>query len=77
MQMKTHVLLGATLLFLGLSVPTSPAQAQGDDMCLMCHGDPAMLQGVERADRLLVTPETLAAEIQGLMAARWAASASL
>ena len=58
-QMKTRFgfLLGATLLFLGLSVPTSPARAQGDDMCLMCHGDPAMLQGVERADRLLVNED--------------------
>jgi len=65
MRKTRTALRGAALLFLGLSVPAGSLQAQGDDMCLMCHGDPAMLQGVERGDRLLVTPETLAPSVHG------------
>ncbi|MFC1791221.1 cytochrome c3 family protein [Gemmatimonadota bacterium] len=64
--MTTKAVVGGALLFVGLFVPHGTLEAQADDqMCLMCHGDPAMLQGVERADRLLVTPETLASSVHG------------
>ncbi len=53
-------------MFLGLSVPGGPIWAQADDqMCLMCHGDPAMLQGTGREAQLLVTPEDLAGSVHG------------
>ena len=56
----------ATLFLMGLLVPAGSAWAQDDDqMCLMCHGDPAMLQGVPQADRLLVTPQDLASSVHG------------
>jgi cytochrome b subunit of formate dehydrogenase len=31
----------------------------------MCHGDPAMLQGMPRADQLLVTPDDLGSSVHG------------
>ncbi len=57
--------LAGILLFLGLLSPEASLLAQGDEMCLMCHGDPAMLQGVPRAQRLLVTAQTLAGSVHG------------
>ncbi len=65
MRMIKAALPGALLLFLGLSVPGEALHGQGDDMCLMCHGDPAMLQGSANASRLLVTAETLAPSVHG------------
>ena len=56
------------LLFLlvGLSVPGESLWAQGEDqMCLMCHGDPSLLQGTERADQLLLTPDMLGESVHG------------
>ena len=59
--------VGAGFLLMGLFVPSQGAWAQADDqMCLMCHGDPAMLAGVEGAERLLVTPDDLAGSVHGV-----------
>ncbi|MFC1659932.1 cytochrome c3 family protein [Gemmatimonadota bacterium] len=57
--------LGALGLVLGLFLPTSSALGQEDEMCLMCHGDPAMLQGTENAEQLLVRPSDLAGSVHG------------
>ena len=59
MRITKSILLGALLATVGLSVPSVSLEAQGDEMCLMCHGDRAMLQGTLNPDRLLVTPESL------------------
>ena len=64
--MRRAFLGGAFLLLMGVFLPGGPLWAQGDDqMCLMCHGDPAMLQGTERAAQLLVTPDDLASSVHG------------
>ncbi len=63
--MRKYAPLAVTFILVGLFVPQGSLLGQGDDMCLLCHGDPAMLQGVERADRLLVTSETLAPSVHG------------
>ena len=52
-------------LLLRLLTPEATLLAQGDEMCLMCHGDAAMLQGVPGAQRLLVTARTLAGSAHG------------
>ena len=65
MQMNRLAPWGALLLFVGLFVPHGSLLAQGDEMCLMCHGDPAMLQGAAQPNRLLVTPESLAPSVHG------------
>ncbi len=63
--MRRAVVAGG-LLLLGLFIPSGEAMAQADDqMCLMCHGDPAMLQGIDSPERLLVTPEDLASSVHG------------
>ena len=64
--MKKLFLLSAVFLLMGLSVPTGSLWAQAEDqMCLMCHGDPAMLQGTDRAAQLLVTPDALGSSVHG------------
>ena len=64
--MTIRILGAAALVLMGLSVPFEPLSGQGDDqMCLMCHGDPAMLQGMERAAELLVTPDALGSSVHG------------
>lgn len=65
MRIVRTALTGSLLSLLGLYVPFPSLHAQGDEMCLMCHGDRAMLQGAENPDRLLVTPETLAPSVHG------------
>jgi len=64
--MKKLVLGRIVALLVGLSVPGGSLWAQAEDqMCLMCHGDPAMLQGTDRADELLVTPDELGSSVHG------------
>ncbi len=64
--MKKLVLGRIVALLVGLSVPGGSLWAQAEDqMCLMCHGDPAMLQGTDRADQLLVTPDELGSSVHG------------
>jgi cytochrome b subunit of formate dehydrogenase len=54
------------VLALGVMLPGGALLAQAEDqMCLMCHGDRAMLQGVPGADRLLVTQADLAGSVHG------------
>ena len=65
MQRFGTAISGVFLLALGLFVPSGSLLAQGDDLCLMCHGDRAMLQGTGQVERLLVTAETLAPSVHG------------
>jgi hypothetical protein len=65
MRRNWTLFLAVVLIMGGLFVPSGALYAQDDDMCLMCHGDPAMLQGSERADQLLVTPQDLAGSVHG------------
>jgi len=64
--MKRAILEAVILFLVGLSVPCGSLSAQVDDqMCLMCHGDPAMLQGTDRAAQLLVAPDDLGSSVHG------------
>ncbi|MCJ7627603.1 MAG: cytochrome c3 family protein, partial [Longimicrobiales bacterium] len=64
--MKRLIVGASALLLLGLSVPSGSLWAQEEDqICLMCHGDLALLQGTGRADQLLVTPEQLGSSVHG------------
>ena len=63
-----RLLLAAGCLLVGLAVGALPAQAspQGEEeLCLECHADPEMFEGVEDAARYLVDPQVYATSVHG------------
>ena len=64
--MRRQILVIVGILLLGLSVPGGSLRAQADDqMCLMCHGDPTLMQGTGRGTELVVTPDKLTSSVHG------------
>ena len=55
--------LGILLLCLFLARPA--ALGQGNDICIMCHGDAAMFAGMPNAEDLVVRPERIDASVHG------------
>jgi len=45
----------------------SPAQAQDNEMCLMCHSEGSIFEGMENAEQLVVTQEQLDGSIHGML----------
>ena len=56
---------GFLAVLLALAVPASPAAAQGDDACLMCHGNGRMFAGSRDSARLHVSVRTLERSVHG------------
>lgn len=61
-EMVIIALAGALLV-----LAATPGLAQDDATCLACHSTPAMFQGLENADSLVVSAEGLASSVHGAL----------
>ncbi len=65
MTMITRRGMTAALLALLIVVGARPVHAQENDLCLMCHGDISVFQGMERAEDLAVRPDVYSVSVHG------------
>ncbi len=64
---QAHRIILPVILSFILQGIGSPARAQDNEMCLMCHSEGSIFEGMENADRLVVTQEQMDGSIHGTL----------
>ncbi|MFC1628817.1 cytochrome c3 family protein [Gemmatimonadota bacterium] len=66
MELLRHRTITPLLLILLGLLAAQPVQAQENELCMMCHGDISVFQGMERAEDLAVSLEQHSESVHGL-----------